>query len=66
MLEDKLTKNTFNILHSSDFYTNDNTCVLLISAEENSSPGEWSRVVCMNEGLVRGSVLSYIDFCNEK
>ena len=51
-----------NIFISDDFYTNTGRCMVLIQGNGACRAGFWARSVCVNEGLVMGSMLPQIEF----
>lgn len=51
-----------NIFVSDDFDSNTGRCLVLIQGSGAVRAGVWARGVCVNEGLVLGSILPMIEF----
>ena len=54
-----------NIFVSDDFFTNTGRCMVLIQGTGAVRAGFWARSVCINQGLVEGSVLRMIEFAKD-
>ena len=51
-----------NIFVSDDFDSNTGRCLVIMQGTGGVRAGIWARSVCINNGLIKGSILPMIEF----